>query len=146
MNDSTEVPLGVRLLQRMLDEAFAAGRPEVVDEVMAPDVIEHQFGFASTGPEAHERVQRAGREVHDMAPDIRFTIEDWAQSGDITWVRATGRGTNTGPFFGAPSGRPFEISVIDVVRVRDGLITEHWGIPDRFALLAQAGVLDRLKA
>jgi predicted ester cyclase len=28
--------------------------------------------------------------------------------------------------------------------VADGQITEHWGVPDRFALLAQTGVLDRL--
>jgi len=34
--------------------------------------------------------------------------------------------------------------VIDVARVADGRITEHWGVPDRFAVLAQTGVLDRL--
>jgi predicted SnoaL-like aldol condensation-catalyzing enzyme len=38
-----------------------------------------------------------------------------------------------------------EITVIDVVRVVDGRIVEHWGVPDRFALLAQTGVLDRLQ-
>jgi hypothetical protein len=29
--------------------------------------------------------------------------------------------------------------------VVDGKLVEHWGVPDRFALLAQAGVLDRLR-
>jgi predicted ester cyclase len=28
----------------------------------------------------------------------------------------------------------------------DGRIVEHWGVPDRFAALAQTGVLDRLAA
>jgi predicted ester cyclase len=37
-----------------------------------------------------------------------------------------------------------EITVVDIARVVDGRIIEHWGVPDRFALLAQAGVLDRL--
>ena len=36
--------------------------------------------------------------------------------------------------------------VIDVCRVVDGRIVEHWGVPDRFAALAQTGVLDRLAA
>jgi predicted ester cyclase len=34
--------------------------------------------------------------------------------------------------------------VIDVARIVDGQIVEHRGVPDRFALLAQTGVLDRL--
>jgi predicted ester cyclase len=54
------------------------------------------------------------------------------------------QGTASGPFFGPPSGRPIDITVIDVVRVVDGRIVEHWGVPDRFALLAQTGLLDRL--
>jgi predicted SnoaL-like aldol condensation-catalyzing enzyme len=35
---------------------------------------------------------------------------------------------------------------MDVCRFKDGQIVEHWGVPDRFAVLAQTGALDRLKA
>jgi predicted ester cyclase len=34
--------------------------------------------------------------------------------------------------------------VVDIARIVDGRIVEHWGVPDRFALLAQTGVLGRL--
>ena len=77
----SDLPLGVRLLKRLLDDAFAAGRTEVIAEVMAADVVEHQFGLASTGAEAHERVRRAAQQVHDLAPDTRYTIDDWAGLG-----------------------------------------------------------------
>lgn len=57
-------------------------------------------------------------------------------------------GAATGPFFGPPSGRPIELTIIDIARVRDGKVVEHWGcargVPDRFAVLAQTGVLNRL--
>jgi predicted ester cyclase len=132
------------LVQRMFDEGFAAGRAEVVGELCAPDLVEHQFGMAGRGREAIEHVEAAIRDVHRMAPDITFTIEDSVVDGDTVWVRVRGRGHATGPFFGPPSGRPIDVTVFDVVRIADGRIVEHWGVPDRFALLAQTGVLDRL--
>lgn len=133
-----------QVLQRMFDEGFSTGDDSIVDELCAPDLVEHQFGLAGRGAAAIAHVKAAIRDVHGMAPDLRFTIEDTAQSGDITWVRVRGRGTATGPFFGPPSGRELDFTVIDVVRVVDGRIVEHWGVPDRFAVLAQTGVLARL--
>jgi predicted ester cyclase len=132
------------VLQRMFDEGFSTGDDSIVDELCAPDLVEHQFGLAGRGAAAIAHVKAAIRDVHGMAPDLRFTIEDTAQSGDITWVRVRGRGTATGPFFGPPSGRELDFTVIDVARVVDGRIVEHWGVPDRFAVLAQTGVLARL--
>ena len=133
-----------RVLQRMFDEGFATGDDAIVDELCSADLVEHQFGLAGRGAEAVEHVKAAVRDVHRMAPDLRFTIEDTVESGDTIWVRVRGRGTATGPFFGPPSGRPLDFTVIDVARVVDGRIVEHWGVPDRFAVLAQTGVLARL--
>jgi len=132
------------VLRRMFDEGFATGDGSVVDELCAPGLIDHQFGLAGTGAEAIEHAKAAIRDVHSAVPDISFTIEDFAEAGEVIWVRA--RGTATGPFFGPPSGRPVDFTVIDVARVVDGHIAEHWGVPDRFAMLAQTGVLDRLAA
>jgi len=129
----------------MFEEGFATGETEVVDELCAPELLEHQFGLAGTGAEAIAHLKAAIRDVHTAIPDICFTIEDSAQAGDTIWVRVRGRGTATGPFFGPPSRRPVELTVLDVARVVDGRIVEHWGVPDRFALLAQTGILDRLQ-
>ena len=38
-------------------------------------------------------------------------------------------------------GKRVTMSVIDVCRFKDGMMVEHWGIPDRFALLHQLGLL-----
>jgi predicted ester cyclase len=75
---------------------------------------------------------------------LRRMFDEGVSTGDDTIVAARGRGTATGPFFGAPSGRPPDFTVIDVARVVDGRIVEHWGVPDRFAVPAQTGVLARL--
>ncbi|XAS74779.1 ester cyclase [Micrococcaceae bacterium Sec5.1] len=107
-------------------------------------------GYGEFAPE------RGDHRVHDLVPACEFGAQqlprlgalvgskDWATRGTTAWVRFHGRGTNTGPFFGPPSGKPVEVTVIDIAVVVDGRISEHWGVPDRFSLLQQTGVLRRL--
>lgn len=138
------LPEPVAVLDRMMREGFVTGNADVVDELCSPDLVEHQFGLAGTGADAVEHVRAAVREVHAMMPDATVELADWSVAGDTAWCRFEVRGTQTGPFFGPPSGRPVSLTVIDVARVVGGRIVEHWGVPDRFAILAQTGLLRRL--
>ena len=140
-----KIPESVEVLRRVLFEGFATGNAGIVDELFSPDLVEHQFGLGGRGAEALAHVKEAIRQVHEAMPDLSYELEDWATRGNTAWARFLGRGTNTGPFFGPPSGKAVEVTVIDVAVVVDGRITEHWGVPDRFSLLQQTGVLKRLK-
>jgi predicted ester cyclase len=145
MSDQMTTSRAYEVLRRMFDEGFATGDATVVDELCSPDLVEHQFGRAGASPaEALQHVKEAIRDVHGSIPDITFTIEDFVERDDTIWVRVRGRGTASGPFFGPPSHRPVDFTVVDIARVVDGRIAEHWGVPDRFAVLTQTGVLDRL--
>jgi predicted ester cyclase len=137
-------PNAQAVLRRLFEEGFGGGDDTVVDELCSPELMEHQFGLEGSGAEAIQNVKAAIRNVHEIVPDMSCTIEDSVEVGDAIWTRVRARGKATGPFFGPPSGRPIDITVIDICRVVDGRIVEHWGVPDRFALLAQTGVLDRL--
>ncbi|CAN5649206.1 ester cyclase [soil metagenome] len=132
------------VMHRIFDEGFAIGNDAIVDELCSPDLVEHQFGLAAVGAEAIAHLKAAIRDVHTAVPDMRFTIEDSVIDGDRVWVRVRACGNNTGPFFGPPSGQAVDITVFDQARILDGRIVEHWGVPDRFALLAQTGVLARM--
>lgn len=132
-------PPAVDIVARVLLEGFAFGDEDVIDQICAPDLVEHQLGMQGSGRQAIDKIKRAIREVHGAMPDLHFDIADWSQNGDVVWVRAEGTGTNTGPFLGPPTGKPVRFTVIDVARVRDGRIVEHWGVPDRFAILLQMG-------
>jgi predicted ester cyclase len=132
------------VLRRIFEEGFATGDASIVDELCSPDLVEHQFGLAAAGEQAREHVKAAIRDVHAAVPDISFSIEDSAEQDDKIWIRVRARGTATGPFFGPPSNNPIDITVFDLARVVDGRIVEHWGVPDRFALLAQTGLLARI--
>jgi len=62
-------------------------------------------------------------------------------AGTIRRLRAgAGADTDTGSQLGRePTGRTFEITVIDIARFAHGQMVEHWGVPDRLSLLQQLG-------
>jgi predicted ester cyclase len=41
----------------------------------------------------------------------------------------------------APTGRPIAFAVIDILRLENGKVVEHWAIQDRLALMQQLGML-----
>ena len=41
----------------------------------------------------------------------------------------------------APTGRKIQFETVDVMRVRDGKIAEHWGVANLFSLMQQLGAL-----
>ncbi len=124
--------------RRLIDEGFTRADLGVVDEIIAHDTIEHQAGMGA-GPEG---LKGAIRYLHSVFPDFTLTVEDMVMDGDHVWARLRGRGTQQGPMMGRPpTGKPFDIAVIDICRFRDGRIVEHWGVPDRFTQLEQLGLL-----
>lgn len=141
---STSVPQdNAAAFRRLVAEGFQAGNPAVVDELVSPELVEHQFGLPGAGERAVNRLKRAIADVHASMPDVRYSIDAEIADGDTVWTRMTARGTDTGGLPGAaPTGRSVCITVVDIVRFREGRLVEHWGVPDRYALLAQLGHLD----
>lgn len=125
------------VLRRVIEEGFNKGNYAALDELFTADYQEHQFALHTTleGFKNDIRALRAG------FPDFHLTVEDIIASTDTVWIRMTARGTNLGPFMGPPTGKSISITVIDVCRFEQGKIAEHWGVPDRFAVLAQLGLL-----
>jgi predicted ester cyclase len=138
-------PNNVDVLIRLIHEAFGAGNLSIVDELLAPDFVEHQYGVQGRGPEAIANVKAAILDLRRWLPDLTFTIEDTASVNGTAWVRGIASGTNEGSVMGAePTHQRVTVNVIDIARIVHGRIVEHWGVPDRFALLAQVGVLRQL--
>lgn len=132
--------MNINAVRIVIEEGFSKGDLSALDAVYAPEVIEHQVGMGSTLESVKESILFLRRAF----PDLQLTIEDMVADGDKVWVRSTARGTNLGGFMGASNGKSIEITVYDSVRCDKGKIVEHWGVPDRFTLLAQLGMLEQL--
>lgn len=127
-----------QVLTRIVLEGFGAGDLDVLDELVAEQFVEHQYGL----PSDREGLKRAIAGLRRAFPDLTYTILGTTVDAEKVWGHFRAQGTNLGPFQGRePTGLPMEIDVIDIARVQDGRLVEHWGVPDRFALLDQLGFL-----
>ena len=125
------------MLRQVINEAFNKGNYTVLHDIFDPNFTENQFGL-------HPTIEGMTKDIQFLRktfPDFNVTIEEITADGDRVWARSTARGTNTVGFMGPPNGKSFRISVFDEVRVENGKIVEHWGSPDRFAMMAQIGLL-----
>ena len=130
--------LNVEAFRRLIDQGFSAGNVQVVDEICADDLVEHQYGFATPD---RAGVKKGIELIHALAPDFQAAVEAIDAIDDRVWARLRAWGTHGGQPLGGPTGRAFEITVMDLARFCDGRIVEHWGVPDRFAQMMQLGLL-----
>jgi predicted ester cyclase len=125
------------LMLRLIEEGFNKGNLAVVDEVFAPDSKEHQRGN-------HDGVEGAKEVISTLRrwfPDFSMHAEDIVASGDKVWARFKATGTNLGSAMRKPpTGRRMSVDVIDIIRVKDGKIVEHWGVPDQLGMMLQIGL------
>jgi serine phosphatase RsbU (regulator of sigma subunit)/predicted ester cyclase len=118
------------LVRRFVEEVLNGGKLDAIDELMAPDYLDHG---TPTG-------KYAGREGHKRSiakqlaasSDLRFHIKEQIAEGDkvVSWV--IGSGTHDRErFMGlAPTGTRVTIENIIISRVVEGKIVEDWGVRD----------------
>ena len=114
------------LLQGVYDELFSGGKIEVIDELVAEDMVEHEE-FPGLTPD-REGVKQFVRLLRDDFSDIRFTPEDMIAEGDRVVARIRITGTHRGEFAGiAATNKTVDLQAIDILRFQDGKAVEHWG-------------------
>ena len=117
------------------------GNDAIVDELCAPDYIDHSPPLPGM-PEGSAGVRRANAALRAAFPDTVHIVEDQIAEGDKVVTRLRARATFTGEILGIPpTGEPVEITGISIHRIADGKLVEHWANADLFGLMQQMGAL-----
>ena len=128
-----------RVVRRFYDEVLNSGSIGALEELAAPDYEEHDMlpGQGTGLAGLHDRVAMLKRGL-----DPRFTIEDVIAEGDKVVVRWTNSGTHVAEFLGVPpTGKSFTIAGIDIYRMQENKMAEHWHVIDQLSLLQQLGLI-----
>jgi predicted ester cyclase len=124
----------VEVCQNQHNLAFA-------DEIFHPDFVNHYAAEgrpADNSPRPAAGFQTFSGLLLQAVPDATMSINDQLAERDLVATRKTFRGTHQGEIWGLPpTGNQVEWEFMDIMRVRDGKIIEHWAGMDLETLRSQ---------
>ena len=126
--------------RRFMDEVFNKGNLAVADELLAPNLIDHNpFPGQPPGVEGLKQAMVALRQAF---PDLHVTVDEMLSDGDKVVIRSTMKGTHKGTFMNIPAtGKQISVEGIDIVRISNGRVVEHWGVTDNLTMMQQLGLV-----
>ena len=124
------------VVRRNTEEVQGAGNWALFDELFSDDFVDHtpQPGVSAN----KDGVRILYKALRAAFPDFHAKIHWQSAEGDLVTTYKVYYGTHQGPFLGvAPTGRKVHFETVDAMRVRDGRITDHWGVGNLYSLVQQ---------
>jgi len=112
----------------------------MIDSFASEDYIDHQYDTHFKG--TRDGIKKAFADYFTAFPDMHVKANFFTCEGDIITAQITTTGTNTGPIYGRPgTKKKFEINGVDIIRLKNGKVVEHWGYAEEGKLLTQLGLI-----
>ena len=133
---------GTGLIKRFYDEVIAGGNLDLIDELTTDDLVDHEEGLPGQ-PSGREGVKFFVNAMREAFPDVRTKEFGPALvDGDLEAARVFVTGTHKGELMGvAATDKTVEFESLDIIRVEDGKVAEHWGVTDVASLMQQIGAI-----
>ena len=126
------------LQRRFYEELFNRGNLAILDELCAPNFIDHN-AFPGQAP-GIEGLKQSFAAMRAAFPDMRVTVEQMLAEGDKVAAHIALRATHRGEFMGiAPTGKEVTARVSDIIRFAGGKAVERWGVEDMSGLFPPPG-------
>jgi predicted ester cyclase len=116
------------------------GSPTLLASAIGPDFVDHTLPHGrSQGPTGPAQ---ASKGFLAAVPDLKLVVVQRLVAGDrvVSHMRFTGHFSGT--FMGhTGAGQPVNFIATDILRVRNGRITDNWHLEDNLTFLQQIGVV-----
>lgn len=139
------------IVWRLYDETFNKGNEAAIDELMSPNLVDHDTGYdplSGIGEESGlASIKTKLRAYRAAFPDLHLTFDDQVVGQDGRVVSQwTARGTQDGPLGRIPpTGKPVVLQGVFINRLVDGKVVEEWTYLDNLSLLMQLGVIPNMQ-
>ena len=132
----SEIEQNKKLVETLCATVFQNHDFSKLDEIMRDDYIQHNEDV----PQGKAGFKQFFVEMFEVMPDFRYTMKKIIAEGDIVMMYSTTTATHLGEWLGnPPTGNKLDFDVVDIFRIEDGKIAEHWDVADTLKLFTQVG-------
>ena len=128
------------IARRIVDEVWADGRLETIDELIADNFR----GWTPTNGEVkgREAFREQVKMYRSAFPNMTMVVDLITSDGEWVTTKWTASGTHTGELMGMPAtGKDVTVTGIEVDRIVGGQIVEGYGVFDALGMLQQMGAV-----
>lgn len=124
-----------KLVQGLFDEAFNQQNSSPIHDLVAAEYVDHSaIPAPAPGPEGFKKRVEMLRAA--FAPKMSFG--EFLAENDLVAFSWTMEGVHQGVFAGVqPTGKQIKVSGINIERMKDGKVVEHWSHFDLAGLMKQ---------
>src|SRR5215216_806604 len=131
-----------KAVSRRWVEAFNTNDEQREADARTADFIAHAPASLAPAPLDSDAWTEFLFAFREGFPDLQLTVEDAVGDGELVAQRLLFKGTHTGVFQGLPpTNREVMFSGLELNRMVDGKVAEHWVQMDQVTLLQQLGLL-----
>jgi steroid delta-isomerase-like uncharacterized protein len=110
-----------------------------LDEIMKDDYVHHNEND-DPFPDGKNQFKEFHRQIFKAMTGFRYNINRIIAEDDIVMLYATVTGIHQGEWMGNPAtNNKLNYNVVDIFRIEDGKISDHWDVADTLALFTQVG-------
>lgn len=132
------VQLNKQLLTDFGAEVLAKKDLSNLNNYMHEDYIQHN----PLVPQGLLGFQTFFTDWFNAVPDWNYTVTNLVAEDDTVWIYGTYSGTQKGDWLGIPAtNKSYNITAVDIFRIQDGRLAEHWDVLDVYGLFKQLGVI-----
>jgi predicted SnoaL-like aldol condensation-catalyzing enzyme len=128
------------IMEEVMLEIFQKHDLSRIDEFMRDDYIQHNPNV----PQGKMGFVQYFTQKWKAIPSSSYSVKKIVADGDIVMVYSMSTGTHTGEWLGVPAtGNKIFFDVVDIFRMQDGKLAEHWDVADTLTLFTQLGLVKK---
>lgn len=127
-----------KVIGAFAEAVFVRKDLSAVEQYMRADYIQHN-PLVKQGAQGFKEFFSAW---FIAVPDWDYTLKKILADGNEVWVYGAYTGTLKNDWLGIPAaGQRYTFDAVDIFRVQDGKLAEHWDVMDIYGLFKQLGVI-----
>jgi len=128
-----------QLIERYFERVWNQGFVNELDEMMDLNYINHSPGAPNPEP-GPKGLKPIIENMRSAFPDLHYVIHNMVVTDTQVAVHTTMKGTHLGDFFGLPAtGKKISVFQMQIERIKNGKIVEHWRVTNDLELMKQLG-------